>query len=121
MEFYNFKRENGLEITKFDSDFVMSRIARTTNATHIGFMYIEQNGIIGYHQATLPQLLLIVSGQGFVRGESEKYFKVQPGDAVFWAKGEWHETKTDSGITAVVIESEELNPSLYMSLASKTQ
>jgi quercetin dioxygenase-like cupin family protein len=119
LEFYNFKKENGIEITKFDSDFVMSRIVRTTNATHIGFMYLEQNGLIGYHQATLPQLLLIMSGEGFVRGETEEYYNVQPGDAVFWEKDEWHETKTDSGITAVVIESEELNPSLYMSLASK--
>jgi quercetin dioxygenase-like cupin family protein len=119
MEFYSFKKENGIKIIKFDSDFVMSRIVRTTNATHIGFMYLEQNGTIGYHQATMPQLLLIMSGEGFVRGEAEEYYKVQPGDAVFWIKGEWHETKTDSGITAVVIESEELNPSLYMSLASK--
>jgi quercetin dioxygenase-like cupin family protein len=121
LEFYNFKKENGIEITKFDSDFVMSRIVRTTNATHIGFMYLEQNGLIGYHQATMPQLLLIMSGEGFVRGEAEEYYNVQPGDAIFWEKDEWHETKTDSGITAVVIESEELNPSLYMSLASKAE
>jgi quercetin dioxygenase-like cupin family protein len=119
MEFYSFKKENGIKITKFDSDFVMSRIVRTTNATHIGFLNLEQNGLIGYHQATMPQLLLIMSGEGFVRGEAEEYYKVQSGDAIFWEKDEWHETKTDPGITAVVIESEELNPSLYMSLASK--
>jgi quercetin dioxygenase-like cupin family protein len=114
VEFYNFKKDIGAAITKFDSDFVMSRIVRTVNATHIGFMYLDEAGIIGFHQATMPQLLLVVSGSGIVRGESEEYFKVEPGTAVFWQKGEWHETKTDKGLTAVVIESEELNPASYM-------
>jgi len=103
-----------MKITKFDSDFVMSRIVRTINATHIGFMYLAENGMIGYHQATMPQLLLVVSGEGLVRGESDEYIKVEPGTAIFWKKGEWHETKTEAGLNAIVIESEELNPSAYM-------
>ncbi|WP_102262381.1 cupin domain-containing protein [Mesobacillus jeotgali] len=119
MEFYSFKEDNGIKITKFNSDFLMSRIVRTTNATHIGFMYLEPNGFIGYHQATMPQLLLVVSGQAFVRGESDEYFNVEPGTAIFWNKGEWHETKTESGLSAIVIESEELNPAAYMPLAHK--
>jgi quercetin dioxygenase-like cupin family protein len=117
VEFYSFIKDNGMKITKFDSDFVMSRIVRTTNAAHIGFMHLDKNGIIGYHQATLPQILLVVSGEGLVRGESEEYFKVEPGTAIFWKKGEWHETKTEAGLSAIVIESEELNPAAYMPLA----
>ncbi|MBT2682817.1 cupin domain-containing protein [Bacillus sp. ISL-37] len=117
MEFYSFKKDSGMKITKFDSDFVMSRIVRTTNPTHIGFMYLEPNGIIGHHQATMPQLLLVVSGEGHVRGESDEYFKVEPGTAIFWKKGEGHETKTAAGLTAIVIESDELNPTAYMPLA----
>ncbi|MBT2659991.1 cupin domain-containing protein [Bacillus sp. ISL-45] len=117
MEFYSFNKNSGVNITKFDSDFVMSRIVRTTNATHIGFMYLEENGMIGYHQATMPQLLLVVSGEGLVRGESDEYFKVETGTAIFWNKGEWHETKTEAGLNAIVIESEELNPAAYMPLA----
>jgi quercetin dioxygenase-like cupin family protein len=116
MEFYDFSKDKGMKITKFDSDFVMSRIVRTSTATHIGVMYLEPNGLIGYHQATMPQLLLILSGEGDVRGETDEYLKVQPGMAVFWNKDEWHETKTDEGLTALVIESEELNPSLFMAL-----
>ncbi len=77
-------------------------------------MHLEENGIIGYHEAVVPQLLLIMNGEGFVRGEKEEYFKVQSGDAVFWEKDEWHETKTDKGLTAIVIESEELKPSSFM-------
>ncbi|MGM2769990.1 cupin [Bacillus sp. PGP15] len=114
MEIYQFKKEGGKKITKFNSDFIMARIISTQKAAHIGCMHLEENGIIGYHQAVIPQLLLIVNGEGFVRGENEEFIKVQSGDAVFWEKNEWHETKTDIGLIAIVIESEELNPSSFM-------
>jgi quercetin dioxygenase-like cupin family protein len=114
MEFYKFNKRSGKKINKFNSDFTMSRILNTENAAHIGCMYLEENGVIGYHQAVSPQLLLIMNGEGYVRGEKDEYFKVQSGDAVFWEKDEWHETKTDKGLTAIVIESEELNPSSFM-------
>jgi quercetin dioxygenase-like cupin family protein len=116
MEFYRFDKEIGKKITKFNSDFIMSRIIKTEKPAHIGCMYLEANGTIGYHQAVVPQLLLIMNGEGYVRGEKEEYFKVQAGDAVFWEKDEWHETKSNSGLTAIVIESEELNPSSIMTL-----
>lgn len=34
----------------------------------------------------------------------------------FGEKDEWHETKTDAGLTAIVIESEELDTSSLMPL-----
>lgn len=69
-----------------------------------------------YHQAVVPQLLLILNGEGYVRNKKDEHFKVESGDAVFWGKDEWHETKTDVGLTAIVIESEELTPALFMPL-----
>lgn len=116
MEFYTFNKNSGKKIPNFNSDFIMSRIIHTQKEAQIGCMYLEKNGIIGYHQATVPQLLLILNGEGYVRNGDDKYFKVLPGDAVFWEKDEWHETKSDTGLTAIVIESEELNPALFMSL-----
>jgi quercetin dioxygenase-like cupin family protein len=116
MEFYKFSKDSGKKISKFNSDFVMSRIIQTEKATQISCMYLKENGVIGYHQAVVPQLLLIMNGEGYVRGDKEEYVKVQTGDAVFWDKDEWHETKTNTGLTAIVIESEELNPSSFMPL-----
>lgn len=116
MEFYKFSKDSGKKISKFNSEFIMSRIIQTEKTAYIGCMHLEEKGIIGYHQAVVPQLLLIMNGEGFVRGEKEEYIKVQSGDAVFWEKDEWHETKTDKGLTAIVIESEELNPSSLMSI-----
>ena len=64
----------------------------------------------------MPQLLVVITGEGYVRNDREEYFKVQSGDAVYWEKDEWHETKSDKGLTAIVIESVQLNPSLFMTL-----
>lgn len=114
MKIYKFDRNSGNKISKFDSDFVMSRIIQTEKTARIGCMYLEEKGIIGYHEATVPQLLLIMNGEGYVRGQEDEYIRVQPGDAVFWEQNEWHETKTQKGLTAIVIESEELNQSMFM-------
>lgn len=116
MEFYKFDKSNGKQISQFDSNFIMSRFIQTSKPAHIGCMHLGKNGIVGYHQAVVPQLFLVVNGEGCVRNEREEYIKVESGDAVFWEKDEWHETKTDTGLTAIVIESEELNPSLFMTL-----
>ncbi|MFG6496124.1 cupin [Fictibacillus sp. UD] len=114
MKIYHFQKETGKKITKFNSDFIMSHITQTQKTAHIGCMYLEENGVIGFHQAVVPQLLLIVSGEGWVRGETNEYIKVHSGEAVFWEKDEWHETKTDTGLTAIVIESEELTTATVM-------
>lgn len=66
--------------------------------------------------AVVPQLFLIMNGVGYVKCDKKEYGKVQSGDAVFGDKDEWHETKTDTGLTAIVIESEELCPSTFMPL-----
>ena len=113
MEFYKFDRNSGKKVEHFQSDFIFSPIAQIQKAAKISCMYLERNGVIGYHQATVPQLLLVVNGEGFVRNEKQEYIKVQVGDAVFWLKDEWHETKTATGLTAIVIESEVLDPAYF--------
>ncbi|UKS57325.1 cupin [Exiguobacterium acetylicum] len=116
MQIYQFKKEVGKKITKFDSNFVMSQIMQTEKVTHIGCIHLEKDGVVGYHQAVVPQLLLIVEGEGFVRGDTDEFISIQSGEAVFWNQEEWHETKTDTGLTAIVIESEELDTSALVAL-----
>jgi quercetin dioxygenase-like cupin family protein len=116
MKIFQFNKESGKKITPFNSNFIISRIIQTEKEAHIGCMHLEENGIIGFHQAVVPQLLLIVNGVGYVRGETNEWFQVRSGDAVYWDKKEWHETKTDIGLTAIVIESEDINLELTMPL-----
>ena len=51
-----------------------------------------------------------------MRGGNKEYVDVKSGDAIFFNKGEWHETKSITGMTAIVIEAEEMYPEKYMSM-----
>ena len=78
--------------------------------------YLEENGVIGSHEASVPQILLVVSGEGSVQSSTTERVPIETGDAVFWEKGEEHETFSATGMTAIVIESPEIEPDDYMSL-----
>ena len=110
MEFFSFAKEHGYAVAQFDSNFTLARLARTEGRTVISYMYLEENGIIGYHMTPVNQILYVVQGEGFVCGETKEYKRIQAGEAVFWTRGEWHETKTEKGLTAIVIEGETLSP-----------
>ncbi|ANC76288.1 cupin [Fictibacillus phosphorivorans] len=121
MEFFRFSKESGTKINKFNSNFVMSRIVKTENPAHIGCVYLETEGVIGYHQAILPQLLLVVNGEAEVCGEDKVKHKIKAGEAVFWIKGEYHETTAKGDLTAIIIESESLEPVSLMKLNENIQ
>lgn len=114
MEIYRFDKEVGKYITQFNSDFIMTRVIKTQKVAQIGCMHLGVQGIVGFHQAVVPQLLLVVGGEGWVRANDEARVPIKVGDAVFWEKGEGHETTTETGLMAIVIESEELTPSDFM-------
>ncbi len=86
----------------------------TDGLTKTGCMHLEPNGVIGFHEAVVPQLLLIVSGEGLVRSDNDPPVHIKAGEAAFWKKGEGHETTTETGLTAIVIEAEELSPAKFM-------
>ena len=116
MKIFRFDRETGKRVTHFDSNVIMARIVVAEKPAHIVCMYLESHGVIGLHRAAMPHLLLIVAGQGGVRGDTPDMLPVGVGDAIFWDAEEWHETTTDTGLTAIVIESEGLNPAHYMAV-----
>lgn len=120
MQFFKFNKESGKEIGNYHSEFaIYSRIIRTSDSAQIGCIYIEPNGVVGYHEAPLPQLFLIVQGQGWVTSEDREKVFVTQGDCVFWEKGEGHESNSDIGMTAIVIESLTLDPTIMQSSAIK--
>ena len=85
----------------------MSRLFHNANL-HVGCMHLPPNGLIGLHEASGHQLLAVVQGEGWCRGQSAERTPLTAGDAVFWEAGEWHETGTDEGLMAIVFESPEL-------------
>lgn len=116
MKIYSFKKSEGEKISDFNSNFSLSKILRTKEMAQIGCFYLEENGVIGSYEASVPQILLVVSGEGFVQSSTTKRVPIETGDAVFWNKGEEHETFTKTGMTAIVIESPTIEPDDYMSL-----
>lgn len=68
-------------------------------------MRLAAGGLVALHRASGPQLLAVVEGEGWIRGHDAARTAISVGDAVFWEAGEWHETGSDAGLVALVIES----------------
>jgi len=56
------------------------------------------------HPATHPQVLAVLDGSGTVSGADGVEEPISAGEAVFWAEGEEHETRSAEGLTALVVE-----------------
>lgn len=118
MKIFRFDADVGRPANAFGSQSViLSRILRTTSSVQIACFHIQPGGVIALHQAVGPQLLLVVQGQGWIRGKDEPWTPVHAGQAVYWKDGEWHETGSEGGMTAIVVEGPELGPERFMQLA----
>ncbi|HEY1368930.1 MAG TPA: cupin domain-containing protein [Gaiellaceae bacterium] len=71
---------------------------------------VEAGGRIARHLAAVDQILAVVEGTGWVSGDDGREERIAAGEAVFWRRGESHETRTETGLTAIVIEAESLAP-----------
>lgn len=87
----------------------------------ISSVYIQPGGKIGYHQAVTPQLFLLVQGEGWVKGEIDETLAVQEGQAIFWEQGEWHESGSEKGMIAVIIEGVCFDPAKLMPLLKRDE
>ena len=114
MKIFDFSEKAGKCISAFQSNFIMSKIVNHKGNVHIGAMNLQENGIIGYHEAVVSQLLLIMDGEGYVCGADKEKVKIRAGQAVFWEKGEFHETSTEHGLLAIIMEAENLEQSIVM-------
>jgi quercetin dioxygenase-like cupin family protein len=70
---------------------------------------VAPGGRLSRHPATFPQVLAVLEGSGEVSGADGVVEPIAAGAAVFWHKGEEHETTSDSGLTALIIEGESLD------------
>ena len=71
---------------------------------------IAGGGSIARHPATVPQILAVLEGSGAVSGTDGIGEPIAAGEAVYWPAGEEHETSTDTGLTALILEGEGLVP-----------
>jgi quercetin dioxygenase-like cupin family protein len=71
---------------------------------------LAPGGRIARHGATVPQILAVLEGGGHVSGADGVLEPIAAGEAVYWSGGEEHETVSDAGLTAIVLEGAELRP-----------
>ena len=71
---------------------------------------LAAEGRIARHPATVPQILAVLEGTGRVSGADGEFQPIAAGEAVFWVAGEEHETQTEDGLTALVLEGDGLQP-----------
>jgi quercetin dioxygenase-like cupin family protein len=82
----------------------------TPGAVRAAIFRLAAGGRIVRHPATTPQILAVLEGEGRVSGDDGGLKPIAMGEAVFWAAGEEHETASDGGLTALVLEAEGLEP-----------
>jgi quercetin dioxygenase-like cupin family protein len=114
MQLYRFDESAGKSVVEFGSSgAALAPIARPNGMAQVGCFYLAPGGRIGYHQATTPQLFLVVRGEGVVQGDGREV-PVLAGTAIFWDTSEWHEVRSDTGLVAIVVEAERLDPGELM-------
>src|SRR5262249_7954260 len=115
MRLFRFDAAIGHAITQFASrDAIITAIQRGSMQLQLGCLHLGPGGVLGYHPATTHQLLLVVAGAGWVRAGTEERRLIAAGQAAFWEAGEEHETATDTGLTAIILESSSLDPAQYL-------
>lgn len=87
-----------------------SRLLRSDRGAAVTWMRYGPGAVLGRHDATLPQLLIVVEGSGWVAGADRATVPISAGEAASWDAGESHESGSDAGMTAVIVESPDLDP-----------
>ncbi|MGR6542751.1 cupin domain-containing protein [Paenibacillus tundrae] len=106
---YRMDWADGRLITAFDSKAAMiAPILRNTAGCHVAFLKLNAGGNVGLHPAVGEQLFFVLEGEGWVEGGDGKRVMITSGEAAFWSNGENHQTGSDHGLTALVIEGEDL-------------
>jgi quercetin dioxygenase-like cupin family protein len=88
---------------------VSARVRRLAAQAHAVVIEIAAGGVVARHPAVVPQLFVVVSGSGWVSGADGEREPIEAAGAVLWEQGEEHESGSDAGMTALVVEAESLD------------
>lgn len=91
------------------SGSLSARVRRLAPSAHVVVIEIGPGGVVARHPAVVVQLFVVVRGSGWVSGADGERRPIGAGEAVLWEQGEEHESGSDEGMTALVVESETLD------------
>lgn len=112
MRRFKFNKERGRRVEAYDSQgATVVHLLRHSEVSAVA-IYLQADGVLGMHPAVADQLFLVVAGSGEAI-TAKKRCRLSPGTAVLWQRGEEHETCAGpQGLTAIVIEGENLSGAL---------
>jgi len=84
-------------------------VRRLAAQAQVVVIEIAPGGVVGRHPAAVPQLFVAIHGSGWVGGGSGEREPIEAGEGVAWEPGEEHESGSDGGMTAIVVEAESLD------------
>lgn len=79
-------------------------------ALSVSYLRLEAGGRLGRHPASGRQWLLVVSGTGEAIGAEGEPVSIAAGTLVAWSTGEMHETRTEAGLAALILEGGDWQP-----------
>ncbi|HZT44129.1 MAG TPA: hypothetical protein VFA07_18335 [Chthonomonadaceae bacterium] len=83
---------------------VETEIACCSGQTEVSCFHFGSHDRLEYRRVLLPQLLLIVEGEGWIRSEEGLRVSLQAGQAVYFETGDCYEAGTDSGMTLFCVQ-----------------
>jgi hypothetical protein len=99
------------EITRFDSHgATIGGVARAGGAVRVSLLQLAAGGLVGAHPAAGPLLFLVVAGSGWARSGDEPRSPLAAGEAALWDAEEIHESGSEHGLTAVIVEAGAIEP-----------
>ena len=111
MQIVELAHRHATAIREFDSVGAAAlALANGAGDAHIYTLCFEPGGRIGPHVAGFGQMLVPLSGRGWVAGADGERVFLGPGQAACWSRGELHSKGSDTGMTALMIQVRDLVP-----------
>ncbi|TCZ79289.1 cupin [Paenibacillus albiflavus] len=115
MRLFSFDQSAGNAIDKYGSKNlvitpIMRLLDKQLDIIQMACMHLDKDGLIGGHEAVIPQMFIVVDGEGWATGGEGIRIPISKGQLVLWNAGEWHEVSSENGLCAIVVESDQLEP-----------
>jgi len=111
LELYSLAKQTSKPIHQYDSlNASITHLVKADTDFFLVCIRLEANGKLGEHQAVQNQLFIVVEGEGRVNSNGGEFAQITAGQAAFWRAGERHETRSETGLTAIVIEGRGIFP-----------
>ncbi|NNL64927.1 MAG: hypothetical protein HKP30_01665 [Myxococcales bacterium] len=111
MKVVDFSATRAAAITGYESHGATSvPLGDGEGEAHVYCLRFEPGGAIGRHPTGFGQLLLVIEGSGWVEGGDGERVALSSGQGAWLARGEGHAKGSDQGMTAVMIQVDDLAP-----------